>query len=219
MQAAFVFKASSKLPEFVGIKAGTVAELQEGIRRVDDAGIFHHTFHFLYDHPFARRQPPSDFAYWVGTILLDHGLAERLAAVTIGQCASLGALRERLILIIDEHRRTHECRTSSPDGMDFFFMRSNSVVVPTSRQATDLPSFAEAIESVGPSSIYHHLFESKLSRRDGRNDFSAWLEDEWKLTAAARRIEALDPFLMSLEEIRRRILNILKEAPGRNHAA
>jgi len=218
MPAAFLFKASSKLPEFVGIKAGTVAELEEGIRRADNASLFHHTFHFLYDHPFARRQPPSDFAYWVGTILLDHGLAERLAAITIGQCATLASLRERLLRILEEHRRSHECRTSSPDGMDFFFMRSNSVVVPTSRQATDLPSFAEAIESVGPSSIYHHLFESKLSRQDGRNDFSAWLEDEWNQSTAARRLEALDPFLMSLGDIRRGILGLL-ESERRTRAA
>ncbi len=80
MPEPFVFQASVKLPEYTGRKATTVAELLDGIQAAEGSSIFYHTFHFLYDYQYVYHQPTSDFAYWVGAILLDHGLEERLAA-------------------------------------------------------------------------------------------------------------------------------------------
>lgn len=211
MTEPFNFHTSIKLQEYVGRKAGTVAELLDGLRRVDGLAVFHHTYHFLYEHQYAFRQPPSDFAYWVGAILLDHGLAERLAGVNPVEFPTLEALRDRLIEVIEEHRKTHDCQTHAPDGMDFFFTRSNSFVVRTDHVATDLPSFLAALEKVSIGSIYHHMFEARLWREEGRNDFSIWLERELGLKVAAWRIERLEPYLMTLEEIRKRTLDILKE--------
>lgn len=205
---SFEFYTSVKLPEYVGIRARNVDELLEGIRKVDGSSIFQHTFQFLYQHHYAPSQPPSDFAYWVAVILLDHGLAERLAAINTIEFPTIQSLRERLIAVIEEHRAEHKCQTASPDGMDFFFMRSNSVVVNTGLAAPDLTSFVACIEKLTIGSIYHHLFEARLSRP--LNDFSTWLEQAGA-SGAARKIERLDPYVLTLEQIRQRIIDIVKE--------
>jgi hypothetical protein len=95
--------------------------------------------------------------------------------------------------------------------MDFFFMRSNSIVFPTDHTAADPASFAAALGRVSIGSIYHHMFEARLWREEGRNDFSAWLQDELGLKVAAWRIERLEPYLSSLEDIRKQIQTIVKE--------
>jgi hypothetical protein len=205
---SFEFYTSVKLPEYVGVRARNVDELLDGIRKVDGSSIFQHTFHFLFQHHYAPSQPPSDFAYWVSVILLDHGLAERLAAINTIEFPTIQSLRERLIAVIEEHRGEHKCQTSSPDGMDFFFMRSNSVVVHTGQSAPDLPAFVHCLEKVSIGSIYHHLFEARLSRP--MNDFSIWLEAH-VAPQAARKIERLDPYVMTLEQIRRKIIEIVQE--------
>lgn len=212
MAQPFRFHSSIKLPEFTGRRASTVAELLEGIQAVDGSSIFHHTFHFVFEHQYATAQPPSGFAYWVGTILLDHGLAERLTAVNPVEFPSLRSLRERLINVIEDHRGSHDCSTHSPDGMDFFFMRANTIVVPTLFSATDLASFGESIERVPISSIFHHMFEARLRLEGPSNDLSAWIGQELGHRPLAERIARLDPYLLTLEGIRRRILVLVRSA-------
>lgn len=209
---SFEFYTSVKLPEYVGFRARNVDELLEGIRKVDGSSIFQHTFQFLYQHHYAPSQPPSDFAYWVSVILLDHGLAERLAAINTIEFPTIQSLRERLVTVIEEHRAEHKCSTASPDGMDFFFMRSNSVVVNTGHAAGNLTEFVSCLEKVTIGSIYHHLFEARLSRPT--NDFSIWLEAQGA-AQAARRIERLDPYVMTLEQIRHKIIEIIREEETR----
>lgn len=210
MTRPFVFYTSIKLPEFIGRKASTVQELLEGVLAADDSSLFHHTFHFLYQHQYAIPQPPSDFAYWTQAILLDHALAERLAAVNPVEFPSLRALRERLVAVFDEHMAGHRCSARAPAGMEFYFMRANSVVVRTPHTANDLPSFIDALERVSIGSLYHHMFEAKLRHEHGGSDFALWLEQELGLASAARKIAGLDPYFMTLQDIRRRIVEILK---------
>lgn len=210
MTAPFVFHTSIKLPEYTGRLAATVDELLDGIRAVDGSSIFHHTYHFLYQHQFALAQPPTDFAYWVGAVLLDHGLAEELAAVSPVDFPSLHALRERLVEVVQRHRERHGCRGKAPDGMSFYFMRANSLVLRTGHVAVDLASFTAALEQVSIGSIYHHMFESKIRLDHDPNDFSAWIAHVMGEPRLARKIARLDPYFLTLEQIRARIVDLIR---------
>lgn len=210
MTAPFVFYTSIKLPEFAGRKAGNVEELLDGIRTVDGSSIFHHTFHFLYETQFAIAQPSSDFAYWVDVILLDHGLSERLAAVNPVEFTTIRSLRDRLVCVMEEHISEHGCTARAPGNMNFYFMCANSVVVRTPYAAEDLPSFRDALEKIPIGSLYHHLFESHMKPGVKDNDFSDWLNDHLGLASQAKQIARLDPFLFTLDEIRRRLLTVLQ---------
>jgi hypothetical protein len=207
----FHFHTSVKLPEYTGRCARTVSEILDGIRSVDGSSIFHHTYHFLYQHQFATPHPSSDFAYWVGQILLDHGLAERLAALNPVEFSTIRALRERLIEVIEEHRAVHDCSTRAPDGMNFYYMRANSAVVPLPHVAHDLREFAVALEGIPLGSIYHHMFEARLRLENGSNDFALWLEDSQGRASLARKVVRLDPGLMNLVQIRDRVQTLVRE--------
>jgi hypothetical protein len=90
-------------------------------------------------------------------------------------------------------------------------MRANSVVVRTPHAARDLPSFIAAVERISIGSLYHHMFESKLRSEGGASDLAIWVEQELGLKTAARRIANVDPYSLTLEGIRKRALEILRE--------
>ncbi|MBI3098126.1 MAG: hypothetical protein HYY93_07775 [Planctomycetes bacterium] len=89
-------------------------------------------------------------------------------------------------------------------------MRANSLVLPTGHVAVDLDSFTAAIERVSISSIYHHMFESKIRLDHDPNDFSAWITHEIGEPRLARKIARLDPYFLTLEQIRARIIDLVR---------
>ena len=78
-----VFTFHTKLDQtlILGLKARTVEELLDGITRVPDSSIYHHTHRFLQQHHYLSPEPPNDFAYWVSEVLVDSVLGEQLSSV------------------------------------------------------------------------------------------------------------------------------------------
>jgi len=207
----FEFRTRLAVPKLTRRIAATVAELAHHLREVPESVVFQHTHHFLVQHQELSPEPPNDFAHWVTTALQEDELGERLASVDTVRFASLGALKDRLLEILDTHLHTERNPRSAPEGEAFHFKDAVSVVLPTGHVAHSIADFRAALARVSTASIAYHLFESRLRLGAEDNDFSLWLEHEADMGAVARAIRALDPYTYTLEGLRQVLLGLVPQ--------
>jgi len=206
----FHFYSRTHLTELTGLKARTLPELRDVLRTAPDAVVYYHTHHFFEEHLFLRQVPSNDFAYWAGAALFDSVLEETLAAVNIMDFASLPALRDRFVSIIDEYLSMHPDVRTAPEGMEFHFMKSITAVMPTPYTAGNLREFLETIRQVSSNSIYFHFIEARLRLGHVQNDFSLWLRDSLGEDDLAGRVGRLDPYMYSLEGLRSALIQLIE---------
>jgi hypothetical protein len=206
------------LSELTGLKASTLSELLELLRTVSGSCIYHHTHRFLQQHQYLSPEPPNDFAYWVSNVLGEAELGEKLASIDIIQYSSVRSLRERVILVIEDYLRKRpsaEKRFVNP-GAEFHFIKSVSFVFPTNHVAHDLNELADILKKITIDSIYFHVFEARLRLEKGKNDLSLWIEKATGDKALADKISRLDPYTFTLEDLRKKLVNLIeKSIPAR----
>jgi hypothetical protein len=193
-----------------GRRARTAKELAEGIIAAPEASIYHHTHRFLAEHQYLVPEPPNDFAYWATNILQDEELGERLAGVDAVGYTSLGALRAAFVSVIEPLVGRGGRDRPVPDGKEFHFLSAKRFSVQTPHVARNLTEFAAELKRVSISSLYLHLFESRLRLPEGANDFSVWFESLGE-EGLAREATAHDPYNRTLEGVRRRLLTAVEE--------
>ncbi len=182
------------LTRMTGLVARNLGEILDHLETAPDSVIYQHTHRFLRQHQYLVPEPPNDFAYWVGNILGDETLGERLAAIDTLRFNSLEELKKALVGAIKEHLVTHPRGREVPEGKEFHFMQA----------------VADCLKSVSLSSLYLHLFEALLGPRPGVNDFATWLESEIDEKALARKVMNLDPYTQTLERLRSRLVGIVE---------
>lgn len=207
----FYFYTSSNLVELTGEKADNLEELVALLKRCTGSAIFYHVFQSFRDRHFAIDKYHSDFAQWISTSLDEEPLAERLGSLDVRDFTTIWALRESMIQIIDDHLRKHPQSGNRQGKTPFFFCQSVSIVMPTNYIAWNLEDFYQVIGKIGIRSIHYHLIEARLRLGIHTNDFSNWLRDSLKMERPAQRIEGIDIYLHSLEEIRKKILQYVEE--------
>lgn len=212
-KAPFRFYTRVHLKELTGLKAGDLQELVTILKGAPDSVVYYHTHHFLEEHHYLTPEPPNDFALWVSDALGDEVLGERLAAIDPLEFPFLGALRERIISVIEEHLASPhpDGHRPAPEGREFHFIKSVSVILPTPYVAHDLREFVEALRQVSLGCLYFHIFEARLRLGKGLNDFSAWLEDSLGEEELAERVARLDPYNYTLEELRSALIQLIEK--------
>jgi Family of unknown function (DUF5752) len=207
--APFEFRTRLTLTKLTGRQASDLAGLLEHLRAVPLSVVFHHTHHFLVQHQHLNPEPPNDFAYWVTNVLQESWLGERLAAIDTVQFAHLRDLRARLVQVIESYlEQTRELRVA-PAGEEFHFMDAVSFTFPTRHRASSLAEFAGQLKVVGVASIGFHLSEARLRVESDDNDFSRWLEDQLGERELADEIRRLDPYTITTEGLRQRLLGLI----------
>jgi hypothetical protein len=83
--------------------------------------------------------------------------------------------------------------------------------MPTKHVAWGLEDFCRIIENIGVRSIHYHLIEARLRLGIRTNDFSHWTRTSLNRERLAKRIEDIDIYLHTLEEIRGIILQKVQE--------
>src|SRR5216684_2327448 len=58
-------------------------------------------------------------------------------------------------------------------------------------------------------SIYYHFIDARLRLKLNNNDFSVWLEQELDMAGAARRLNQIDIYTSTLEDVRQSILRAI----------
>jgi hypothetical protein len=209
MAEPFYFFTRLHLIELVGRRAKNIAELLQGIRQAAAPSIYHHTHRFLQQHHYLSPEPPNDFAFWVEHSLGLDKLAERLASVDTVKFRRIEDLQNRFIEILESYLGpSSTCVTDAPEGEEFHFLSCRTFILATPYVAHDLREFRRCLEEASVSSIYFHVFEARLRLERGENDFSRWL-DELGEKELARQITRLDPYTITLEGLRRKLINLV----------
>ncbi|MBZ5648665.1 MAG: DUF5752 family protein [Acidobacteriia bacterium] len=208
----FYFNSSAHLLRIGRQKASNLSELLQALRSCPDDSIFQHTFRTLEEHHFIPKGFSNDFAHWAFASCDEPALAERLAGVDVREFTSLADLRARIVEIVEEFTRRHPRSSQETVEEPFYFCAAEIVVLPTPFAARNLAEFADALARVSVHSIHHHFIEARLRLKLSSNDFSLWLQDELGLPDAARRLNRIDIYTATLEDVRRQIIYIVERA-------
>ncbi len=207
----FYFNSSAHLLRIGRERATTLAELLQALRTCSEDSIFEHTFRTLQEHHFIREGFSNDFAHWAFTACNEPGLAERLASIDVREFTSVLGVREQIVHIVEEYIRNNPASVDRQAREPFYFCAADIVVLPTPFVAHSLPEFVDGLARVTLHSIHHHFIEARLRLQLRSNDFSLWLE-EAALTEAARRLNRIDIYTATMEDVRRQILRIVEHA-------
>jgi hypothetical protein len=207
----FAFYTERRLVTLTGLRATNLGQLLKLLHEVPGSAIFYHTHHMYLSHHFETPMFSNDFALWVAEALQEDELGEKLAVIDLLTFTSIRELREAITNTIERHigenhRRLREC----PAGDDFHFCRSKSFIMPTGLIARDPVEFFAVLPQVSNVSIFFHLFEARLRLGGPTNDFSQWLA--WRgETALAKAIGNMDPYSVTLDELKSRIIALGRE--------
>ncbi len=214
-RAPFYFNSAAHLLRIGREKVSSLSELLDALRTCPDDSIFQHTFQTLQEHHFIREGFTNDFAHWAFAACNEVGLAERLAGVDVREFTSITQLRNRLIEIVDDYLGRNPRARDRAALEPFYFCASALVVIPTPLVARNLVEFADGLQRVSIHAIYFHFIDARLRLKLNSNDFSVWLEDELDLGHVADRINHIDIYTSTLQDVRRKILRIIDGALGK----
>lgn len=203
----FFFYTERRLVLLTGLKARNLDELLEHLKHVSGSSIFYHTHHQFLSHHFETPVFHNEFANWVSRSLQLERLAEELTAVDLMALTSVRQIREAIIERIESHLKLAPAARDCLPGDEFHFCESQSFVMRTGLVAYDLPSFFASLEQVSTASLFFHFFEARLRLGGPTNDFSLWLRDRGH-EPLAEAIDRLDPYIMTLDELRRETVEI-----------
>src|SRR5882757_1386017 len=209
-RSPFYFNSASHLLRIGREKATTLQELLEAIRICPESSIFQHTFQTLAEHHFISGGFSNDFSHWAFASCNEAELAERLAAIDVREFTSIAALRERLIHIIETYLQKNTRAATRLAMEPFYLMASDLVVVPTPYVARNLEEFADGLQRVSIHAIYYHFIDARLRLKLNTNDFSVWVEQESDMGQAADKLNRIDIYTSTLEDVRRGILRIIE---------
>jgi hypothetical protein len=214
----FYFNSESHLTRIGRERATNLAELLEGLKQCPDGSIFYHTFQTLREHHYIRGGFSNDFAQWTFAACNEAGLAERLAAMDVRDFTSVPEIRERLVSTVESYLKQHPAAGTRPAFEPFYFCAAETVVTPTPFVANTLTEFGDALRQASLESIHHHFITSRLRPPLTRNDFSVWLEEELGLASLAARLNRIDIYTATLNDVRQRILQLVQQEMNRGRA-
>jgi hypothetical protein len=211
-RSPFHFNSAGNLLRIGRERASTLGELLQALRTCPEDSIFQHTFRTLQEHHFIREGYSNDFAHWAYTACHETGLAERLASVDVRAFTSIPDLRARIVTIVEEYLNKNPRLGERLALQPFYFCSSETVIMPTSFVAHNLEEFLDSLKAVSLHSIHHHFIEARLRLKLRSNDFSRWLEEELDLGQIAARLDQIDIYTSTLEDVRRKIVGVIQTA-------
>jgi small-conductance mechanosensitive channel len=212
----FQFSTRLHLKELTGLSASNLSELVGRLNEVPDAVVYYHTHSFVEEYQFLTPEPTNDFALWVQDALGYDILAERLASIDTFEFSTIGALRQRIIGVIQDFLaqpliKSGASEREAPPGDEFHFIKSISIVLPTPYVAHNLREFVSMLRRVSIGSLFFHIFEARLRLQRGTNDFSLWLEECLGEKELAEQITRLDPYNYTMENLREIITQLCEK--------
>jgi hypothetical protein len=208
----FYFNTSEHLLRVGRETAANLSELLESLRHCPADSVFQHTFRTLQEHHFIRRGFSNDFAHWALSACNEPALAERLASVDVREFTSLEDLRQSLVRVLQDYGEHNPVAALRKAEEPFYFCAADIVVLPTSFVPDTLPGFADGLRRVSIHSIHHHFIEARLRLKLMSNDFSQWLLEEMYLPDAARAVNHIDIYTVTMENVRQQIVGIVERA-------
>jgi uncharacterized protein DUF5752 len=205
----FEFSTAGYLIRIANQKAGSIAELADGVAECSDASIFHHTFHTLGQHHFLTEGFSNDFAQWALASANRVELAEQLASLDIRDYVTLAEVRSDLHRILKDYAEVHPAAAEQTALEPFYFCESVEIATPLGEEAASLAEFRTHLSHISHASLYYHFIASRLRLQLRTNDFSAWFANDLGLTRLAERANRIDIYANTLDSARRSLLALV----------
>jgi hypothetical protein len=213
----FQFSSSASLEKLTGHKAYTLDELVNVIRSCPDSSIFYHTFSAFRRLREVRVPYANDFALWVSRSLNEEALAEKLATINLTEHNTIEDLRTRILEIVEGYRSRNPLAFEKRADEPFYLFDAIRIVWLTDKFAYDLKSLRQVLEGISLDSLYFHFIEARLRTGLHADDFSTWIERSLKCTTLAQKIRSIDINVYTLEELRKRIGQLIDEHLNSRH--
>ncbi len=207
----FQFSTRLHLRELTCSTAGNLSQLASNLKEVPEAVVYYHTHNFVEEYQFLTPEPTNDFALWVRDALGYDVLAERLASIDTFEFSTIDALRQMITGVIQDFLAQTAHEREAPFGNEFHFIKSISVVLPTSYVAHNLREFVGILRRISIGSLYFHIFEARLRLQRSTIDFSLWLDDSLGERELAEQITRLDPYNYTMENLREIIIRLCEK--------
>ncbi|MFI5370396.1 MAG: DUF5752 family protein [Candidatus Eisenbacteria bacterium] len=188
----------------VGERVSELESLRTALSRVPDRALFFHTRARWLHRPESDELPPDDVSAWVGGVIQDREVAERLSYAADLAGESAAALRVAWLAVLDtvpeRARNTH----AAPPGGEFVFLACESVRVPSGRAVADATELMRSLDEADPSVWFWHLIEEPWEH-PGHAPLLRWLESRGE-TGLAERFESVMRSGRPLAEMRRSLM-------------
>ncbi|OGV22761.1 MAG: hypothetical protein A3J84_09855 [Ignavibacteria bacterium RIFOXYA2_FULL_37_17] len=210
-EATFQFYSSQNLIFLTGRKAKNLEELLSGIKEVEEMSIYYHSHHYLDQREFLSPEPPNDFFYWITHDLQNKVLGEVVASIDLRQMHSLKEIQSRIVEVIERSlmQNVEASLTNVSPGEEFLFMSVRTFVYPTKYTAASLSEFRYCLRSVPINSIYFHIFGTRFNK--SLSSMSEWLSTSLNEVELAQKIEKIDPYTITLENLRDALIRIVEK--------
>jgi AcrR family transcriptional regulator len=209
----FVIKDCALLSIATGRRAQNLQELRDHLSSIETSSVYYHFWGRLLRPRFDDPEYNNDFAAWVAHGLREHGLAERLAVIDPAAFSDLEDLRSEVVDVIDEHLDGTEHPAATRRRDRFHFRRAQTIVFDTGRRLVQPSELAAAVPKLSLGSIYYHFIDGRRRPPRRVDDFRLWLEAFGdRHSEIIARLEAVDPYFMSLAELRTALATALGAA-------
>ena len=209
----FQFVAASYLVRIGAQTAQTLQGLADGLRACSEASIFHHTFQSLETHHYTSFS--NDFAQWALAACNEAALAERLTVIDLREVVSLADLRASLTDIVEGHLQEHPGSAERRAFETFYFCEAQEITVPFGPPVWTLEDLAAGVRLLGHQSLHYHFINSRLRLQLRTNDFSHWIAESFRLPGLATRLDRIDFYNDTLDDLRQDVLAILETGERR----
>jgi hypothetical protein len=209
---AFVLRDCALIAIATGQRAQNLKELRDILLGIHSGSLYFHFWGGLLQARFEEREYNNDFAAWARHSLHDAVLAERLSVVDPTELADLEALRQELIDIVEQRVDEHESLAWTAPDQQFEFIRSQIVVFDTRRRVEQPEQLAVLLPNLSTSSVFYHFIDARRRSAEGLDDFRTWLGGFGaRYAALVERLAALDPYFVSLSELRAELAALFAE--------
>lgn len=209
--APFFVKDCAAAAIATGRRAQNLRELRDHLLVVHPGSIYHHFWGALLRPGFEDPEYNNDFASWARHALHDAALAERLAVVDPAQFDNMEDLRQELVDEIEDRLDETEFLTWARRDQQFHFIRAQTVVFDTKKQASDPNELARLVPTLSTSSIFYHFVDARRRVQGAEDDFRAWLAQFGPQTQGLHeRLAAVDPYFTTLVDMRTRLAGIFE---------
>ena len=212
----FSFYDSIVLLSPTGQRASNLKEFLSILEQSEDKVIFHHLYQSHLKFHLKVGEFPNDFANWAAYELEDLALAEKLANFDPYDYKTVSEAKESLVEIIEEHMWDLSTVPWVRSGSEFYFSYATTIVLPLGIETASLKGFRKALNTIPDSSLYLHFYEArKIKKVKEHDDFSIWIEENFKNKILVQKIRDIDFYFFSLEEIRKKLVKIFEEEADR----
>ncbi len=212
---SFAVKDCALVSISTGVKAYILAELLEHLREVEVGCLYYHFWARQLRPSFDHPEFHNDFAAWAHRDLHDWVLAERLNLIAPHEFRNLEELREELINVIEERVDESGDLPWRKAVAPFYFVKSQIIVLDTGKRVKEPQQLVEVVPTLSQGSIFYHFIDARRRTPDRVDDFRAWFQAfSPQYDDLAAELAAIDPYFLTLTEIREQLSLVFKRYFG-----